>query len=104
MENSLLDLSSQVGNEVTVHSGTRTTTQNASIPGAAPTSQHVAGDAADISISGQSGNTTASQAANSGEFSRTNLYSNGRVHVDQKSTTNPSGYFESWQRKPLPKP
>lgn len=97
MENSLLNVSEDVGTTVNVYSGVRTQEQNI-VVGGAPSSQHLAqnGGAADIGIPGMSGSETAQTTFNSHEFSRVNDYQDGRVHVDNKPTTS-SGFYRRWK-------
>ena len=101
MEDRLLNLSDQVGETVEVTSGTRTPAQNQAV-GGAPGSSHLVNEAADIRIPGNTAAQTANAAHASGQFNRTNEYTDGRgVHVDTRSTGN-QGRFRDWVHQPDP--
>lgn len=86
------------GEEIQVPSGTRTETQN-NLVGGATGSQHLIGNAADISIKNTSNSKTATDAYHSNLFDRVNIYSNGGVHVDNKPRPQGSmGFYRDWQR------
>ena len=107
MEDKLLDLSVEVNDTVVVHSGQRTAQQQQTLRRsgnfrATPTSQHVVGDAADISVQGQAGKDVAKAAVDTGQFERVNLYPSGAVHVDQRNVGQGTQYYDDWNRKPNP--
>ncbi len=105
MEQRLLNLSQQIGQEIRVSSGIRSVGQQAALRNGnnsntvASVSQHSVGDAADISVTGLSGRALAQQAVASGLFKRVNLYPTGAVHVDQRDVGNGTQYYEGWQRR-----
>jgi RHS repeat-associated protein len=99
MEDRLLNLSDQVDKPVEVTSGTRTASQNQAVGGAS-SSPHLVNEAADIRIPGNTPAQTADAAHASGQFNRTNEYTDGRgVHVDTRSTGN-QGRFTDWVHQP----
>lgn len=109
LRDDLLSLSEAAdGADVNVLSGTRTEEQNARV-GGRPNSAHLErnGGAADITISGRSGQQTASIAFHSQIFNRVTLYRNGSVHVDQRRPAAGVGYYTAtsprdWRPAPPP--
>jgi len=110
MKNKLYWLSEYSGGKtVQVNSGVRTKVQNQWLIdhhiNAAKNSPHLIGNAADISIDGQTRKLTEMDAFNSGQFNRVNNYeSNQGIHVD----TNPRrlgtiGLYRKWIAIPTPR-
>jgi uncharacterized protein YcbK (DUF882 family) len=92
MEDKLLDLSDSIGDQtVEVTSGYRSQEAQDQLrqegnPRAAAMSPHTYNQAADIRVEGMPADALADAAAATGEFARSNTYSNGGdVHVDQNA-------------------
>jgi len=109
MKDRLFELSEfSDGNAVNVTSGTRTAAQNKWLVDnnypAAPKSEHLVGNAADISIDSYTRDKTENSAYNSGLFGRVNNYQNSNgIHVDTKTPrTGTNGLYRGWVAYPTP--
>ena len=98
MQDNLLDLSDSIGDQtVEVTSGYRDQAAQDRIraegnPRAAARSSHTYNDAADIRVQGMTPDALADAAAATGNFARSNTYSNGGdVHVDQNTSARNQG-------------
>jgi uncharacterized protein RhaS with RHS repeats len=111
-QHQLLDLSEKAnGAVVNVNSGERNVAQNNAVGGVARSAHLTASaggaGAADITIQGKTGKEAAALAYHSGIFSRSTLYTNGSVHVDNRPQNSGVGYYTAtnphdW--KPAPPP
>lgn len=107
MEDNLLDLSESIDNQtVEVSSGYRSQAAQDAIrlagnPRAVRRSPHTYNDAADIRVDGMTPDALADAAADTGNFARSNSYSNGGdAHVDQNTAAPNQGRVCDYQPCP----